>query len=164
VLILPSQWWGWAPPFGYTALTDDPLRNLTQFIIPAAINGLFLAAILLRLMRTQMLEVLRQDYVRTARSKGLHPLVIIRRHAMKNALLPVITFFGLTLANALSGAVILESIFTLPGLGTYGVDAVTRRDSPALQGFIVVVGLMYVLVNLAIDLSYVKLNPRVRLT
>ncbi|OAI39216.1 hypothetical protein AYO38_01760 [bacterium SCGC AG-212-C10] len=163
VLTLPSRYWGWAPPFGYSPLMDDPQRNLTQFMIPATINGLFLSAILLRLMRTQMLEVLRQDYVRTARSKGLRSLVIIRRHALKNALLPVITFFGLTLANALSGAVILESIFSLPGLGTYGVDAVSRRDFTALQGFILVVGLMYIIVNLLIDLSYVTLDPRVRL-
>ena len=111
-----------------------------------------------------MLEVMRQDYIRTAQAKGLTASAVLTRHALKNALLPIVTVLGLSLANALSGSVIIESIFALPGLGTYGVDAVARRDYTAIQGFVLLIGLIYVVVNFVVDLSYVYLDPRVRLS
>ena len=163
VLIIPSRYWGWAPPFGYSPFFDDPLRNLEQFMIPAIINSVGLAAVIIRLTRVQMLEVMRQDYIRTAQAKGLTGVAVLTRHALKNALLPIVTVLGLSLANALSGSVIIESIFALPGLGTYGVDAVARRDYTAIQGFVLLIGLIYVVVNFVVDLSYVYLDPRVRL-
>jgi peptide/nickel transport system permease protein len=164
VLVIPSVLFQWSPPFGYSPITDDPLRNLRQFATPALIIGLYLSAIILRLTRTQMLEVLGQDYVRTARAKGLGRVTVLRRHALKNAILPVVTVLGLALANAIGGAVIIETIFALPGLGSYGVNAVLQRDYTALQAFTLVVGASYVLINLLVDLSYAYLNPRIRYT
>jgi peptide/nickel transport system permease protein len=162
VLVIPSILWEWSPPFGYSKFFDDPLRNLEQFAIPAAILGLSLSAIILRLTRAQMLEVLRQDYITTARAKGLRGMTVVQRHALKNALIPIVTVVGLTVAGAISGAVIIETIFALPGLGSYGVDAVNRRDYTAIQAFALVVGAAYILINLIVDVSYGYLNPRIR--
>lgn len=162
VLTIPSVLFHWSPPFGYTPFLDDPFRNLEQFAIPALIIGLFLTALLLRLTRAEMLEVLRQDYIVTARAKGLRSGAVVLRHALKNAMIPVITVLGLALASALSGAVIIEQIFSLPGLGSYGVDAVMRRDYTAIQAFTLFIGASYVGVNLLVDVSYSYLNPRIR--
>jgi peptide/nickel transport system permease protein len=162
VLTLPSLFFRWSPPFGYTPFFDDPLRNLYQFSIPAAIIGLFLTAIILRLTRAEMLEVLRQEYITTARAKGLGERVVLLRHALKNALIPVVTVLGLAAGSSIAGAVIIEHIFALPGLGSYGVDAVVRRDYTAVQGFVMVVGLAYVFLNLVVDMLYSYLNPRIK--
>jgi len=164
VLTFPSIWWGWAPPFGYTPFQDDPLRNLEQFIIPAAIIGLYLTAIILRLTRAELLEVLQQDYIRTARAKGLSNSATVLRHAMRNAMVSVVTVIGLALAGAIAGAVIIEQIFALPGLGTYGIEAINRRDYTAVQGFTLIVGIGYVLINLLVDVTNSYLNPRIRYT
>lgn len=162
VLTLPSLWFRWSPPFGYTSFFDDPLRNLYQFSIPSGIIGLFLTAIILRLTRAEMLEVLRQEYITTARGKGLVERVVILRHALKNALIPVVTVLGLAAGSSIAGAVIVEYIFALPGLGSYGVESVVRRDYTAVQGFVLIVGIAYVFLNLAVDIVYSYLNPRIR--
>ncbi len=162
VLKFPAIWWGWFPPLGYVAFQDDPLRNMQVYSIPVVVNALALMATLIRLTRTEMLEVLRQDYVRTALAKGLRQPTVIQRHALKNALIPVITVLGLSFGGALGGVVIVESIFSLPGLGLYALDAVRQEDYLVVQTFVVFSGFMFVMVNLAVDIVYAWLNPRIQ--
>ena len=152
----------WSVRFGYVAFLDDPAANLQQFAIPAAVGALGFSAILLRLTRVQVLEVLRQDYVRTARSKGLVGARVIQRHVLKNAMIPVVTVVGLSLGGMVSGSVFIEQIFSLPGLGRYVVYSVEQGDYPALQAFVLLAGIAFTLVNLVIDLSYTVLDPRIR--
>jgi peptide/nickel transport system permease protein len=129
----------------------------------AAISlGLALSATLARLMRSSMLEVLRQDYIRTARSKGLRERVILSKHALKNAMLPVVTLFGLQLGFILGGTVVLESIFALPGLGTLLLDSVIRKDFTQLQGLVLFFSVVIIIINIAVDLSYAWFDPRIR--
>ena len=134
VMIYPSIWWGWAPPMEVVPFTEDPLGNLGVFIIPSVILGTAAAATTMRMTRTMMLEVLRQDYIRTAWAKGLKERVVIMRHALKNALIPVVTLIGMQLPILVGGAVIMENIFNLPGLGRLLVDALNRRDYPVVSG------------------------------
>ena len=162
VMIYPSIWWGWAPPMEVVPFTEDPLGNLGVFIIPSVILGTAAAATTMRMTRTMMLEVLRQDYIRTAWSKGLNERVVIMRHAIKNALIPVVTLIGLQLPILVGGAVIMENIFNLPGLGRLLVDALNRRDYPVVSGINLVFATMVIGVNLMIDLIYPYLDPRVR--
>ena len=162
VMIYPSIWWGWAPPMEVVPFTEDPLGNLGVFIIPSVILGTAAAATTMRMTRTMMLEVLRQDYIRTAWSKGLKERVVIMRHAVKNALIPVVTLIGLQLPMLVGGAVIMENIFNLPGLGRLLVDALNRRDYPVVSGINLVFATMVIGVNLMIDLIYPYLDPRVR--
>ena len=161
-LKFPPIWWGWLPPLGYVPFLDDPLRNMQVYSIPVAVGALGLMATLIRLTRTEMLEVLRQDYVRTARSKGLQQMTVVRRHALRNALIPVVTVLGLSFGGALGGVVIIEQIFSLPGLGLYALNAVRQEDYLVVQTFVVFSGFMFVMVNLAVDLVYAWLNPRIR--
>jgi peptide/nickel transport system permease protein len=162
VITLPSVWWGWTPPLRYTRLLDDPARNLTHVIIPAIILGLALSGAVMRLTRAQMLEVLRQDFVRTAAAKGLADWAAVFRHALKNAFIPVLTLLGLQVAVLVSGSVVLESIFVLPGLGRYLLEAVQYRDYPVIQALNLVFATTIVLANLVVDLLYGWLDPRVR--
>ena len=162
VMIYPAIWWGWAPPMEVVPFTEDPLGNLGVFIIPSVILGTAAAATTMRMTRTMMLEVLRQDYIRTAWSKGLNERVVIMRHAIKNALIPVVTLIGLQLPILVGGAVIMENIFNLPGLGRLLVDALNRRDYPVVSGINLVFATMVIGVNLMIDLIYPYLDPRVR--
>ena len=162
VMIYPALWWGWAPSMRMIPFTVDPVRNLGMFIIPAAIVGTAMAASTMRMTRTMMLEVLRQDYIRTAWSKGLKERVVIIRHALKNALIPVITLVGLQLPILVGGAVIVETIFSLPGLGRLFVDALNSRDYPVIQGINLFFATAVVGINLMIDLAYAFLDPRVR--
>jgi len=162
VLKFPAIWWGWFPPFGYVSFQDDPLRNLQVYSLPVIVGSLGLMATLIRLTRTEMLEVLRQDYVRTARAKGLGGATVIRTHALKNALIPVVTVLGLSFGGALGGVVIIETIFNLPGLGTYALTAVRQEDYLVVQTFVVFSGFMFVVVNLVVDLLYAYLNPRIQ--
>ena len=134
VMIYPAIWWGWAPPMELVHFAEDPLGNLAVFLIPSLILGTASAAATMRMMRTMMLEVLRQDYIRTAWSKGLRERVVIIRHSIKNALIPVITLIGLQLPILVGGAVIMENIFNLPGLGRLLVDALQNRDYPMVSG------------------------------
>ena len=162
VMIYPALWWGWAPSMRMIPFTVDPVRNLGMFIIPAAIVGTAMAASTMRMTRTMMLEVLRQDYIRTAWSKGLKERVVIIRHALKNALIPVITLVGLQLPILVGGAVIVETSFSLPGLGRLFVDALNSRDYPVIQGINLFFATAVVGINLMIDLAYAFLDPRVR--
>ncbi|MCY3505102.1 MAG: ABC transporter permease [Chloroflexi bacterium] len=161
-LKFPPIWWGWLPPLGYVPFQEDPLRNMQVYSIPVIVGALGLMATLIRLTRTEMLEVLRQDYVRTARSKGLQQVTVVRRHALRNALIPVITVLGLSFGGALGGVVIIEQIFSLPGLGLYALNAVQQQDYLVVQTFVVFSGFMFVMVNLVVDLIYAWLNPRIR--
>ena len=162
VIVFPTIWWKWSPPVIYTQPGDGIWPYLAQFFTPAIILGLSLSASLMRLTRTMMLEVLRQDYITTARSKGLHEGKVVMRHALRNALIPVVSLLGIQVAFLLSGTVILESIFSLPGLGRTLIGALTARDYPVVQGLTVVSGLLVIMVNLLVDLSYGMLDPRTR--
>ena len=162
VMIYPTIWWGWTPPLEYIPFSEDPLGNLWGFFIPSLILGTASAAATMRMMRTMMLEVLRQDYIRTAWSKGLRERVVIVRHTLKNALIPVVTLIGLQLPILVGGAVIMENIFALPGLGRLMLDALQSRDYPVVQGTNLFFATGVVLFNLLIDLIYPYLDPRVR--
>ena len=162
VMIYPSIWWGWVPPMRWVPFADDPLGNLRVFIIPSLILGTAGAAGTMRLMRTTMLEVLRQDYVRTAWAKGLKERAVIVRHALKNALIPVVTLIGLQLPLLVGGSVIIENIFNLPGLGRLFLNALNSRDYPVVSGLNLVFGVAVLGSNLIVDLIYPYLDPRVR--
>ena len=162
VIIFPSIWWGWAPPLELIPFTEDPLGNLGVFLIPSLILGTAMAAATMRMTRTTMLEVLRQDYIRTAWSKGLKERIVVIRHAIKNALIPVVSLIGLQLPILVGGAVIMENIFNLPGLGRLMVDALNDRDYPVVSGINLFFGAAVMGINLLIDLIYPYLDPRVR--
>jgi peptide/nickel transport system permease protein len=162
VMVFPSIWWGWSPEVKFVAFTQDPLRNLAQMIVPAIILGTSLSAVTMRLTRTMMLEVLRQDYIRTARAKGLAEPPVITRHALRNALIPVVTLIGLQAPLLIGGAVIMEQIFVIPGMGLLLLEAVGQRDYPIITGVFLVLGVCVMLINLLVDLSYGTLDPRVR--
>jgi peptide/nickel transport system permease protein len=162
LVTFPAKWWGYATPVGYAHPWEDPLRNLEQMYMPAIALGLALSASLARLTRSAMLEVLRQDYVRTARAKGLRERVVLSRHALKNAMLAVITLFGLQVSFLLGGTVVLESIFALPGLGSLLLTSVILKDYTTIQGLVIVFAVLVIIVNLLVDLSYAWFDPRVR--
>ncbi len=162
VIVYPSIWWGWSPAMEYIPFTKDPIGNLIQFIIPGVIMGATFSGATMRMTRTMMLEVLRQDYIRTAWSKGLGERTIILRHALKNALIPVVTIVGSQLPILIGGAVIIEQIFALPGIGRYLVDAINRRDYPIISGINLVLATFILLCNIAVDLTYAWLDPRVQ--
>lgn len=162
VVVFPSIWWGWSPPMEFVAFRDDPIKNVKQLLLPALVLGMALSAVTMRLTRTMMLEVLRQDYIRTAWAKGLDERLIVLRHALRNALIPVVTLIGLQAPLLIGGAVIIEQIFTIPGMGMMLVDAVNQRDYPVITGLFLVVGVGVMLINLLVDLSYGILDPRVR--
>jgi peptide/nickel transport system permease protein len=162
VMVFPSIWWGWAPELKYTPFFQDPIANLRQMLLPAVILGCSLSAVTMRLMRTTMLEVLRQDYIRTAWAKGLGERLVVVRHALRNALIPVITLLGIEFAAVIGGAVILELIFVLPGMGLLLLEAVSSRDYPVITGIFLVTGVCVMLINLLVDLSYGVLDPKVR--
>ena len=162
VIVFPAIWWNWTPPIRMIALSDDLLGNLGVFIVPSLILGTYFAAATMRMTRTMMLEVLRQDYVRTAWSKGLRERVVVVRHAIKNALIPVITLTGLQLPILIGGSVIMENIFNLPGIGRLLVNALLDRDYPMVSGVNLVFAAGVVVINLVVDLLYAFLDPRVR--
>ena len=162
VMIFPAVWWGWSPPLEMIPFTEDPIGSLYGFLIPSLILGTGMAAGTMRLTRTMMLEVLRQDYIRTAWSKGLKERVVITRHATKNALIPVVTGIGLQLPLLVGGSVIIENIFNLPGLGQLALQALLDRDYPVVSGVNMFFGAAVIFINLMIDLFYPYLDPRVR--
>ena len=162
LLYVLSVWVGWLPSFGYTPPWEDPWANVQAFIFPALIVGYRFSAISARMTRSAMLEVLRQDYVRTARSKGLMEHMIIVKHALRNALIPVVTIMGSQLSFLLGGLVIIEVVFSLPGVGTLGFEAIQVRDYPVVQGVVLFTALLFVGANLLIDLSYAVIDPRIR--
>ena len=162
VMLYPAIWWGWSPPLELIPFAEDPLDNLGVFIIPSLILGTAMAAGTMRLTRTMMLEVLRQDYIRTAWSKGLRERAVVMRHAVKNALIPVVTLIGLQLPLLVGGSVIIENIFNLPGLGRLMVTALQGRDYPVVSGVNLFFAAAVVGFNLITDLVYAFLDPRVR--
>jgi len=162
VMVFPSIWWGWSPAVNYVPFTSDPLQNMKQMLVPAVVLGAALSAVTMRMTRTMMLEVLRQDYIRTAWAKGLSEPLVVMRHALRNALIPVVTLIGLQAPLLIGGAVITEQIFVIPGMGLLLLDAVNQRDYPVIAGVFLVVGVAVMLINLVVDLSYGLLDPRVR--
>jgi peptide/nickel transport system permease protein len=162
LLLLTSLWLHWIPPVDYVAPWQDPVKNVLMFLLPALSLGTVLAANVTRMTRSAMLDVLRRDYVRTARAKGLQDRLVVLRHGLKNALIPVITVSGLQIGYLLGGAVIIEQVFTLPGLGRLLLDSIYGRDYPVVQGTVLVIAIAFVLVNLAVDLCYAFLDPRIK--
>jgi peptide/nickel transport system permease protein len=162
VVVFPSSWWGWSPAVQYYPITENLGANLVQFIIPAVIMGMVMSGTSMRMTRTMMLEVLRQDYIRTAWSKGLRERVVVIRHAMRNALIPVVTIIGMQIPVLIGGSVIMETIFNLPGMGRFMIDALNRRDYPIISGINLVMASVILCVNLTVDLTYSLLDPRIR--
>jgi peptide/nickel transport system permease protein len=162
VVVLPSIYLQWTPVWTYVPFTQDPLENLKIMSIPALVFGLTRAGPIMRIMRSAMLEVMRQDYIRTAWSKGLAEQVIITRHALKNALIPVVSIIGIQMPFLIGGSVIIESIFRLPGVGQFFFEALIRRDYPTVQGINLILATFVVLLNLVVDISYAYLDPRIR--
>lgn len=161
-LVALGMFFAWSPGVWYHPLTEDPMANLQQMFLPALILGFSLSASIARMTRSAMLEVLRQDYVRTARSKGLSERKVILRHALQNAMPPVVTIIGLQFGFLMSGAVVIESIFGLPGMGRFMLDAISRRDYTTVQSAVLLVSVVYVLINVLVDISYGWLDPRIR--
>jgi len=162
LIVFPAKWWGYSPPVGYVDIWEDPMKNLEQLYLPAFSLGLAISASLARVTRSAMLEVFRQDYIRTARSKGLREYVIVVRHALKNSMIPVVTLFGLQVGVLFGGTVVLESIFSLPGLGLLTFQAVVVKDYPQVQGLVLFFAVVLVMINLLVDLSYAYFDPRIR--
>ncbi len=162
LILVVSVHLGWLPPSGYVGLFEDPWQSLATTIMPAFVLGNATAAVLMRHTRSAMLTALGQDYVRTARAKGLREMPVVIRHALRNALVPIVTLGALELGTLFSGAVLTEQVFSIPGFGKLVVDAVFNRDYPVVQGVVMVTATLYILLNLAADVLYVLINPRLR--
>ena len=162
LILFVSLYIPWLSSFAFVPLLQNPLRNLETMILPACTLALGLAAFLMRMMRAAMLEVLRKDYLRTARAKGLSGARVLGVHALRNALLPVLTIVGLQVGYLLGGAVVVENVFTLPGVGRLVVQGIQQRDYPLVQSVVFVVAALVILVNLMVDLAYAWIDPRIR--
>jgi peptide/nickel transport system permease protein len=162
VITFAAIWFHWIPPIGYVSLWESPWRNLQQFLLPAAVLGFRLSAATMRMTRSTVLEVLREDYVRTAWAKGLEGRIVVYKHALKNALIPVVTIVGGQLGVLLAGTVVVETIFALPGMGRLTVEAILYRDYPVVQTNVMLVAATLVTLNLVVDLTYAWLDPRIR--
>ena len=162
VMVFPSVWWRWSPALEYVPFFEAPLKNLAHMIVPALLLGLSMSAVTMRMTRTMMLEVMRQDYVRTARAKGLSEIAVILRHGLRNGLIPVVTLIGLQLPLLIGGSVIMEQIFVVPGMGLLLLESISQRDYPIVSGIFVVVAGGVLLINLVVDPSYGWLDPKVR--
>ena len=162
ILFVLGYYFNWVPPLNYASFFENPGINLQQMIFPAIALGYFNTAFAARLTRSAMLEVMHEDYIRTARSKGLKEFAVISRHAIKNAFLPVITIVGFQLGRLFGGAVAIEAIFVVPGVGRLLVDSVLIRDYPVVQASILMIALVVLALNLVVDLLYGWLNPRIR--
>jgi peptide/nickel transport system permease protein len=162
IILALSLWLHWVPPVDYVPVTRDPVGNIEQFAIPAAVLGTVVAAQVMRITRASLLDVLRHDYVRTARAKGLTNRVVIVRHAFRNALIPIITIVGAQVGYLLGGAVVTEQVFSLPGIGRLVLDAVYQRDYPVVQGAVLVIAVIFMGTNLVVDMLYGYLDPRIR--
>ena len=162
MILLLLAVFNWLPPLGYVELWENPLRNLQQMIFPAIALAIYDMAVIGRVTRSSMMEVLREDYMRTARAKGLAERVVLVRHGLKNAFLPILTISGWQFARLFEGAVIIETIFLIPGVGRILIEAIFHRDFPMIQAVIVVIGTGVLLINLVVDLLYGWLDPRIR--
>lgn len=161
-VILPAVYWGWTPPLRYVSFSDHPVDNFIYFALPALILGTALSASIARFTRTSMLEVNRADYMRTARSRGLTEIVILWRHGLRNALIPVLTLIGAQVATVLGGSVIIEQVFGIPGLGRLMLESIAIRDYPMVQGITILLGLIVLSSNLVVDICYAIVDPRIR--
>ena len=162
LILIFSLYLGWVPPSGYVSLMDDPVSWLKHLVLPAVTVGVVNAAVLSRFLRSSILEVMHQDYIRTARAKGLIEQRVITLHALRNALIPTVTVIGLQFAFMLGGVVVVEVIFAWPGVGRLALDAIYRRDYPMVQGAVLAVALTFVLINLIVDVLYAYLDPRIK--
>jgi peptide/nickel transport system permease protein len=162
MVLVTLTFWGWAPPVVFTPLFDDPVANLAGLVLPAIAVGYRYSAVSMRMTRSTVLEVLREDYVRTARAKGLRETLVVVRHALRNALLPVVTVVSLEFAFLIGGLVVTEQVFNLNGIGKLLVDAVAHRDYPLIQALVLLLAAVFVLVNFVVDMIYVVLDPRIR--
>lgn len=162
VLVFSARWFGWNPPVSHVEFWSDPWGNVQQFFIPSLVLGLALAASLARMTRSTVLEVLREDYIRTAQAKGLSGRAVLLRHTLRTSLIPVVTLFGVQIGAVIGGSVIIENVFSLPGLGRLMLDSVTRKDYPIVQGIVLLYGTFILIANLVIDILYGVLDPRVR--
>jgi peptide/nickel transport system permease protein len=153
---------GWLPVSGYIPLLENPWGNLQHMVLPVIALGLPRAALLTRLVRASLLEVLKMEYVTTARAKGLGEKFVILKHALKNALIPTVTVIGLQVGFLIGGAIVIETVFAVPGIGSFGIDAIIKRDYPQVQAFVLVGALVFVLANLVVDLLYVVIDPRIQ--
>ena len=162
VMVLPTVYFNWTPSMVYIPFREDPLGHLQMFLIPAAILGMLLAGATMRLTRTMMLEVLRQDYIRTAWAKGLKERQVVTRHGLKNALIPVVTLIGLQVPILIGGSIVLEQIFNLPGIGRLTVSVISNRDYPVLSGINLVIAAGILIFNLIVDVTYAWLDPRIK--
>ena len=163
IITFGSIWFSWAPPLDFKYLDEDPVGHLKIMFLPALLIGLTPGGGLLRLVRTQMLEVLRQDYIRTAQAKGLSQRTVVYGHALRNALIPIITVIGIGLPNIIAGTVIFEQIFLIPGMGRYLIDAIGNLDYPVIQGLNLVFAALLMVSVVLVDLSYALVDPRIRL-
>jgi peptide/nickel transport system permease protein len=161
LLITPALWWGWSPPVGYKPAWEDFRTHASQMMLPLIALGVGVAAVNVRMLRSTLLEVLRNEYVRTGRAKGLGENTVVFGHALKNALIPVITIMGTQVSFTLGGSVVLENIFSLPGLGRLTLTAIEKGDFPQLQANVLYLFIVYLVVNLLVDLSYAWLDPRI---
>ncbi len=163
-IALPAYWWNWAPPIGHVSIFSDPLQNLKNYAIPSIVLAIFLVGTSMRMLRATLLEVLHLDYMRTARAKGLSLSVQLRRHALRNALIPVVTLIGLRFVFLLSGSAVIETVYGLPGLGRLMLDSIARRDYQVVQAVTLFLAFVIIGVNLLIDLSYSLIDPRIRVS
>jgi len=164
VIVYPSVWWNWSPPMEYIPFFQNPIENLKIMIIPALIMGMTMSGITMRMTRSMMLEVLRQDYIRTAWAKGARERAVILKHAMKNAFIPVISIIGLQIPTFIGGSVVMEQLFALPGIGRLTVEVLNTRDYPVLSGINLFMVAIVLITNLFVDLTYAYLDPRIRYT
>ena len=162
ILYLLVGVFSWMPPLEYVSIFEDPMENLRQLIWPAVAQAFYVSAPIMRLTRSQMLEVIREDYIRTARSKGLREQLVVYKHGLRNALLPVVTFAGVLAGRLLGGQIIMENIFAIPGMGTALIASVSFRDYPTIQAIVFLTAIIYLTLNLVVDLLYGWLDPRIR--
>ena len=162
ILTFGAIWFQWVPPMRYIPFMESPWASIQQMFTPAFLLSVGMSASIMRMTRTMMLEVMREDYIRTARAKGLSEIIVIIRHALKNALIPVVTIIGMQLTLLVAGTVIMESIFSLPGMGRYLLSAITQRDYPVIQGINLIICSVIITMNLVVDLTYGFLDPRIR--
>ncbi len=164
VVVFGARWFGWIPPVAHVDFWRDPVANVQQFAVPALVVGAGLAASLSRMTRSAVLEVLREDYVRTAHAKGLAGRTVLLRHTLRTSLIPIITLFGIQVGVVIAGTVVVENVFNLPGLGRLILDSISRKDFPLVQGIILLYGTLVVLINLLVDLTYGLVDPRIRVS
>jgi peptide/nickel transport system permease protein len=162
MILVFGVWLGWLPVAGYVPLEEGLLRHLRSLVMPALALGLVQSALIARITRSSMLDVLREQYILAGRAKGLEERVVIYKHALKNAIIPTLTVVGITFALLIGGAVVIETVFNIPGVGRLIVSAVLRRDYPVVQGVVLLIAVAYTLINLAVDLAYLAIDPRIR--